>query len=804
MAKIKKLHIKGIRGIKKEIELPLDGESILIYGDNGSGKSSITDAIEWFYKGSVEHLSNEEIGRGGIPALRNVNLAPSEEAFVEIEFSDNKLNCRKSIVTNNRGNLDTVFSNESQEFKNYLEATRKNEHIMLRNQELARFVIGKKSEKLESLSKIIGFNVVTDRKDKLRASLNKLKSEMEAKSFEDAKSREQGYLLETLKQNVNSEVEFINAINELISPLPIRKLESLNDVNKTIDLIKQAEDGKITEEINFLIRIKDQLAALIPQLSNLKELHSKYIEHYKSISENIETLKNQEFELLLNAGVSLLRNGFVDEDECPLCLQNKNKDELLSEISERMDKLKKQKEEVDKNKELKKETQNLLDLCIEQWTFTLREKHLTEVAYSELKISVTDLVNNLNKYGKLLRENKLECGKIKIIDEPQIDEKELKATIEELTSRIETIKKQKKDNLRFDILEKLTRAKIAYLRKVELNKEQEVYKLLVESLRISYSEFLKKQKEGLTNFLTNLSKDINDLYQEMYTDGRIQNVSLSLLEDEETGDLNGITLYYDFQGNKDYPPKKYFNESRINSLGIAYFLMSMNKYNKCNKMFILDDVISSFDSTHRQRFAELLIHKYSKEHQIIAFTHEESWFQIFSRLVKGKWIVKNIKWDNNDGSKIEEITKSLRQKIISNIENRIAESLGNDVRIYLEKLLKEVAFKIKAELPFRLNDFNEQRTPNELCQAVNSQLKKYPKVVHKEVFEKLITTTVLGNLESHDNSTSTNVDDLSAAWDKIIELEILLKCSDCNKLIEYVEKYKNLRCECGNKDYQRS
>ena len=61
--KINVINIKGFRGIKEELSLKLKSNSILLFGENGSGKSCITDAIEFFYNNSVEHLSIEEIGR---------------------------------------------------------------------------------------------------------------------------------------------------------------------------------------------------------------------------------------------------------------------------------------------------------------------------------------------------------------------------------------------------------------------------------------------------------------------------------------------------------------------------------------------------------------------------------------------------------------------------------------------------------------------------------------------------------------------------------------------------------------------
>ena len=62
MNKIKSINITGIRGVKDKLPLKLDKKSILIFGENGTGKSSLTDALEWFYKDKIEHLSGAEVG----------------------------------------------------------------------------------------------------------------------------------------------------------------------------------------------------------------------------------------------------------------------------------------------------------------------------------------------------------------------------------------------------------------------------------------------------------------------------------------------------------------------------------------------------------------------------------------------------------------------------------------------------------------------------------------------------------------------------------------------------------------------
>ena len=98
MAKINTIKINGLRGVKEPLELNLNKKSILIYGDNGTGKSSLTDSFEWFFYDKIEHLSNEEIGRRkGRDAIRNIFIPDTEDGFIELKFDDIKLDTKKSI-----------------------------------------------------------------------------------------------------------------------------------------------------------------------------------------------------------------------------------------------------------------------------------------------------------------------------------------------------------------------------------------------------------------------------------------------------------------------------------------------------------------------------------------------------------------------------------------------------------------------------------------------------------------------------------------------------------------------------------
>jgi recombinational DNA repair ATPase RecF len=114
--KIKNISISGIRGIKNTITLPLSEKSILLYGDNGTGKSSISDAIEWFYSDKVAHLAGSEIDLK--EALRNSFLNDTNTSAIAIDFSRSNLNTTKELQYK-KNKFVVELSNSSEEFSKY-------------------------------------------------------------------------------------------------------------------------------------------------------------------------------------------------------------------------------------------------------------------------------------------------------------------------------------------------------------------------------------------------------------------------------------------------------------------------------------------------------------------------------------------------------------------------------------------------------------------------------------------------------------------------------------------------------------
>ena len=92
------MNVAGFRGAR--FSLPLDfssaNRSVSVFGENASGKSAFTDALEWFVRGRIDHLWREDCKED---ALRNVLLAAEDPSEVTVEFSDKTTNTKSVSST---------------------------------------------------------------------------------------------------------------------------------------------------------------------------------------------------------------------------------------------------------------------------------------------------------------------------------------------------------------------------------------------------------------------------------------------------------------------------------------------------------------------------------------------------------------------------------------------------------------------------------------------------------------------------------------------------------------------------------
>ena len=648
--KIKSIHIKGLRGVRHSLDLKPDQKSILMYGDNACGKSSITDVFEWFYYDRVEHLSVKEIeGKGGRSALRNYNLRDDEEALFKVQYSEKELDCEKKI----KQALEEESSNDSEQYSKYCEVSQK-ENLILRHRDLTSFVLATKSERLTDLSDIIGFEQVSNIRKTLQSVANSLKNEIRRGNYDNRIQDEQKELIQLLGGNITSIEQLFKKFQDLLAPfgIPEGSIKSYGDVDQALKEIQNPQDQKLLHAINSAKELRDAISEQKKADGEINSEYDQYYEQYNKLLSDIEKTKQLLLDDLLKSGKSILESKSYTDSRCPLCLQSKDTAELLEEIKDRLSEIQSIQQEKEKFDQKKSSIQDKIDHAVHE--INSRSSKLNSFSEQAKKVIEKNLVlirEGLDNYAQELKKKILAGDQIKKKEELKIDP-ELYDEIIQTCEKEEKHLKQKSEQERSGkVSVDIGLSKNAYQEIEELKQKRERLTSQYNAFELIHKKFLEAQKKGIQSFLNNFSQQINEYFKYLIPDKRIKKIQIKEVEKED--ELTGLTLEFDFFGSMISPPQKYFSESYLNAFGIAFFLASVKAFNRENKFFILDDIISSFDADHRKRFSDLLIDKFS-DYQIITLTHEKDWFQLHRKLTRKKgWLTQEIKWDTQQGTYID-------------------------------------------------------------------------------------------------------------------------------------------------------
>ncbi len=802
MAKIKSVNISGIRGIKDPLPLNLNSKSILIFGENGSGKSSLTDAIEWYYSDGVRHLVSEETGSTkGKGALRNLFIPDSEDAFVSIQYTDNKLDATKTIDNS----LKSSISNTTDDFDKYMLASQ-SENLLLRYRDLVYFIIATKTEKLKRLQNIIGFSAVADIRDLLKKSSGRIARGIKSANYDNQKNAQQSVVLENLGQNAYTDNQLFSGAKNLIEPLQLgQNIQSHKDIQTTLKLIETKEDTDLLKQISFYTKVGENLTEIVGNIDSIHSSYNNYHAVYTELRKDPENIQKLQILALLKEGQNVLKNDVVKNDYCPMCQQEKSKIELIRELNERIKELEELEEKKGKLDDLGQKLEGVLQVSTNTIYGLLKEKLLKEEQQDKLREKIQKIKASLKSFSNETKKDLITKDSILDLSKMKIDKNELDKLAKQAKKTAKTLTESKSPNIKFQIYTKLFHAATAYKKYQSIEREQEILTTQQTTFQLLYADFIKRQEDALNVFLKVFSANINEYYTSMNPSEKVEDIRIIPIKDKND-DLVGVTIEYSFFDETKKPPIAYLSESHINCLGLSFFLASVKAFNKQNKFIILDDVISSFDRPHRSRFAKLLTDKFG-DYQILLLTHEQGFFELVASDVKSKgWLIQNFKWSKETGVGIESATANIREIILKKFEDKNTDGLGNDIRVYTEKVMKEIAYDIEAQVPFRYNEINEKRMAPELLDAVHSRISKkgsglkdlanIPKLKGMPMF--------LGNVTSHDSDFTEGIEDLASIWEDIEKTIHVFYCDECKKYIstKYFDNVQNkIRCGCGKLNY---
>ncbi len=798
MVKLRKIGLKGFRGSRFTlvVDLGQDCKSIAVFGDNATGKSTLTDGVEWFFYDRVAHLWREDCEE---EALRHITLGPDEVAEVQLGFNDTKLDGSKSLDAG----LQKAYSNRSPDFPVYLNQS-SSEKLVLRNAYLQDFILKTKSEKRDEIARIIGYEAVTEFRESIQRVLTRTERDPAYTSAKDGLDRCRNRLLKKFNRVPRNRTEYFQVANELVGKFkPARPIADRESYEICVQgLSTRIADPKKGQKLAALNSFRIAAEEFKTTLTQTDELINAFLPPYEAVTRNVGKIRSIDLVAFLSKGRELIETARVDTQKCPFCLKPVSDiGHLLREVATRIASLEAARRE---HHELGKSKASLVT------KLHAAEAEANEVRKKAIASGIAqDLIERLEKYrayanslggsipGKFERLQGLDEAKghgqyvkdlLSTIDAATTVVDEMAKNLALTTEEQELI--QARDNL---ILLRDTFGDAQDFARIKA-----VYEVEIRSLSTVVEKFIKIQNTVLQDALDMMSEDVSKYYLYLHPYEKIDNIRLRILGDQ------GVEFIYSFHGREVHPPLKYLSESHLNSLGIALFLASVRLFNKCNGFFVLDDVVTSFDVNHRLRLLRLLQEEFS-DYQVLLLTHEAFWFEMIKRdMPAASWLFSEVDWSYDSGISIKRAVKG--QKELIELKRKQNHDVGNDVRKLLEMVLKEVAFSLNVKVPFRFNDANERRDVRELLSAVRGTVNsKCPSIKSIPVWQGLETCSLVASTTSHHPGAQVGKGDIDTILEDVRALEGLFFCERCNTYVslkKYSQKDKKVYCSCGKKELE--
>ncbi len=790
MTKVRKLMISRFRGAR--FDLPLDfskkTKSVAIFGENASGKSTITDALEWFIHDRVDHLWKEDCKQD---SLRNV-LADDKPSYVELVFDGTDRNGTKALSEALK--TSAVFANDDAK---QLVADLKSDNIILRHADVVNFLDKTKGGKREAVADIIGYSEITKFRNVLLQTKNQLEKETQYTTAKQQIQRLQSGMIAEVGQVVPNRKEFFGVATKVMTPFGLKTVDSEDSYIKGLEELRG--QGSNEEKIRLAERIaqfEKACSALVIEIDLISHDATAFVGEYNALakeSENVNKLRLSDF---LKRGKAVLDDKVFTDPQCPFCLETYELAQLQEEVGKRLEALEALQKKLDQAGTLKDAlAETVTNVGVK--TKTIIETYSDLEDFSPLIEAAKSARLKLREY---LKELKSAFDDKKVFEAPADFDTELEA----LRSASDKAAKQAKEvakKLQLTEQEKKVATALTRLKTVSdqvndfVNYQniKDAYESQIITLSSMLDAFIKVQNGALQAVLDSISDDVGKFYTALHPKECVDKVRLSMVGEE------GIEFQYTFHGKPTQPPRKYLSESHLNSLGVVLFLANARIFNKHAKFLVLDDIVTSFDISHRRRLLRLLRDEFS-DWQIIILTHENIWFDIIKReMGQHGWIFHEVQSDGANGILLENSPVTLKEIIE---QKRGKEDVTNDLRKLLELVLKDICHALEVKVAFRFNDFNEKRMSDELINALRSTLKdKSPDLLDTQIFSDLAGSALIANLVSHDNADKIVSEDIDVLLEDIEKLVGLFVCEDCGRHIRadiVVPGKKAIACRCGN------
>jgi DNA repair exonuclease SbcCD ATPase subunit len=756
--RIHRLVMRAFRGVPGEMTVDFGkGESIAVYGDNGTGKSTIADALEWYFTGEIEFLSHE----GRQHAVRHVGGDDAGTTSVE-------------VVTNGAlgGKADFPDARDPESFQAIRQET-----FLLRGRTLADFINKTKTEKWKALVEILGLDAIERLREDIQKARNDLRKEAKA-------ADEQVQSLRRALASGDEPVTHETVLANLQQICQMLKVDAPTSLDQAVDPAwlttaagASAPSSEASDRENLLAEVK----ALETPAVDVKSLEG----WNKLVSSDRARLLPRA--TLVREAKRLVEARTIN-GRCPVCGQTVNEKELAKRIEKALVDL------LDASQELERFRDPIAEWADDLGAAHDRRSALQHRAHGRA-LDLPSLPSApLESIQRSL--DSLAPVDIKAITGYLAELRKWDQTVAKAAQKTASSKTSTRDTQLLMLAALCEQIKGWRLAENKVNRARRASNL---ADRV-FEAYQTKQKEDLAELLKRISQRVAEIYMALHPGENLaESVSI------EPWTAKGVELAVEFYGSRQRPPHGVLSESHLNSLAIALFLAMAEEFNTQLGFLLLDDVINSFDVEHRGRLAELLADGFS-DWQIIVLTHDQQFFEHLSRRAPSWRKLELTSWSYDAGPRT---TRYEMAGILTLARERLdsgdVQGAAAKARRALEELLQEVCEALYAPLPFRRGQANDRREMGELFKGVRRTLKEQSKPFLDSIepllknLEADVGATL--NVEVHGSRRRSGASEVEAALQRIETFDRTWSCPDCRTRVWHRGSPEAGRCKCGHTSF---
>jgi energy-coupling factor transporter ATP-binding protein EcfA2 len=749
------LAVEAFRGVPNEwsVEWP-DGASMVVRGDNGTGKSTIADALEWYFTGRIEFLARE----GRERSIRHVGAPKTRHTLVAVR-TNGSLSGRQSLPPSGRSPWFT---------------SRIPDNFVLRGRTLSDFVEKPKAEKWKALASVLGLRDA----DQLRLDLQTVKNQLEeeASARKDETKRLGSAMRPSLK--TISDVALLAAIRDGCTTIGVTAPTSLSQALDPGWLPEAASSQPDLRAVELSTLRADIQVALQSRLSlDGIDTWNSYL-----LSADASLRDRQRF---MAAANTLLASSTYD-GRCPLCGQLANRASIEARVTEALEELQAASAEHERAESSLRRAINGIQVYGNQLEDLRRRLSDVKVAPPiDVPTSPVDSILECLKEGRRVSD-------ASVREFLQGGHAWLSAASDALTAFPAS---PSRDSRLVEVATLCEQGR-RWLSARERSAAASAAFALADRLHATYQ---RVEVAHYRSILSAISARVAELYSTLHPNEGFAAVAIEPWTDK------GLELAVDFHGTHQRPPHGVLSESHLNSLAVALFLAMAEMFNERLNFVVLDDIVNSFDVEHRGRLAELLVKEFD-DRQLIVLTHDHQFYLHLARRAPA-WITLELaSWTFDEGPRP---TKYATARLIETVRVSLADGdiqgAGQKARRALEEILDEACEAMGAALPFRRGHANDRRELTELISGLRSKLKSSSRAWYSRL-DPLLTNLEADvqaalNVEVHTGPGWASIQEVEAALQRIQALDGEFTCHFCGSRIWAEGSRDAARCSCGRSTY---